>query len=344
MTQQVRRPGTVSNGLGVRGVVLRVGGAGLLIATAAIHGDLYLTGYKHIPVIGWLFLLQVITAFVLGVAVLATRNRLIALAGAGFAVATLGGYLLSIWFGLFGFTEIRTTAGTVAGVVEIAAFAALAVLALAPPSPAEPASPAAPGTGGAATPTPDRAAAPGRSALAKLEAGVPRAGRLVAALSVLALVVLGITVAGAGGPAATSGGQPGGAALTVIIKTFKFVPATPHVQPGQRVEVKNEDSVAHTLSAASATNGQFNTGTINPGQVKFFTAPAKAGTYSFHCTFHPFMTGTLMVGHVSAAAALAAIQASTPALSTYCGLRPARQEASTRTGPARSLALGRAAP
>ncbi len=50
---------------------LRVAGGGLLIATGAIHLDLYLTGYKSIPTIGWLFLLQVIAAFVLGAAVLA---------------------------------------------------------------------------------------------------------------------------------------------------------------------------------------------------------------------------------------------------------------------------------
>ena len=52
-------------------VMLRVVGSGLLIATAAIHLDLYLTGYRTIPTIGWLFLLQVIAAFGLGLAVLA---------------------------------------------------------------------------------------------------------------------------------------------------------------------------------------------------------------------------------------------------------------------------------
>src|SRR5580698_2818559 len=75
-------------------VVLRVAGSGLLIATAAIHLDLYLTGYRTIPTIGWLFLLQVIAAFGLGLAVLAIPDRLVlagrlaAAAGAGFALAT----------------------------------------------------------------------------------------------------------------------------------------------------------------------------------------------------------------------------------------------------------------
>ena len=89
-----------SSGPAGRIVVLRVAGAGLLIATGAIHLDLYLTGYRTIPVIGWLFLLQVIAALGLGLAVLATADRpviasrLAAAGGALFALATLGGYLL----------------------------------------------------------------------------------------------------------------------------------------------------------------------------------------------------------------------------------------------------------
>src|ERR1700692_1855924 len=58
-------------------VILRVAGSGLLIATAAIHLDLYLTGYRTIPTIGWLFLLQVIAGFALGLAVLAIPGRLV---------------------------------------------------------------------------------------------------------------------------------------------------------------------------------------------------------------------------------------------------------------------------
>ena len=136
------RPADVTRGMSTAHVVTRAGnpgwlaarlaGAGLLAATGAIHLDLYLTGYRTIPVIGWLFLLQVIAAFALALAVLLTAGPLAPAAGAGFALATLGGYLLSLWFGLFGFREIRTTAGIAAGIVEIAAFGVLAVLALRP--------------------------------------------------------------------------------------------------------------------------------------------------------------------------------------------------------------------
>ena len=154
---------------------LRLAGGGLLIATGAIHLDLYLTGYRSIPTIGWLFLFQVIAAFVLGAAVLASAARLAAAAGAVFSLATLGGYLLSLWIGLFGFKEVRTTAGIAAGVVEVAAFAALAGLAAMP-------------------------AERGRL-LARLWSGV--AGASIAAVSVVALSVLGVSVATAGGPAMT---------------------------------------------------------------------------------------------------------------------------------------------
>ena len=106
-----------------------IAGAALLIASGAIHLDLYLTGYRTIPTIGWLFLLQVIAAFALAVVIPLTGNWLAAAAGAGFAVSVLGGYLLSLWFGLFGFTEVRTTAGIVSGIIDVAAFAALAIAA-----------------------------------------------------------------------------------------------------------------------------------------------------------------------------------------------------------------------
>jgi len=166
---------------------LRVTGAGLLAATAAIHLDLYLTGYRNIPTIGWLFLLQIIAGFALAAAVLATGNQVVAALGAGFAVATLGGYLLSIWIGLFGFTEVRTTAGVVAGIIEVAAFAVLALLAVTPP---------AAGSRG-----------PGRG-VAQMLAGLPMAQPAIAVLSVVGLVLLFTAVAGAGAPAATPSGGP----------------------------------------------------------------------------------------------------------------------------------------
>jgi predicted lipoprotein with Yx(FWY)xxD motif len=206
-------------------VVLRVLGSGLLIATAAIHLDLYLTGYRTIPTIGWLFLLQVIAAFGLGLAVLAIPRRLAAgvparlaaAAGAGFALATLGGYLLSVWTGLFGFKEVRTGAGIAAGLVEVAAFVVLAALALAP----------APATA---------AAGPARFPAQIPPTASRAAGMTAAGLAVAALVLFGLVVAGANSAAPAVTGKAlktttiGGTTILTNAKGFtlySFAPDTP---------------------------------------------------------------------------------------------------------------------
>jgi predicted lipoprotein with Yx(FWY)xxD motif len=159
-------------------LALRVAGAGLLVATAATHLDLYLTGYRTIPTIGPLFLFQIIAGFLLAAAVLVTGHWLAAAAGAGYAVATLGGFLLSVWVGLFGFREVSTTAGWVAGIIEVAAFAALAAAAI--------------------------IAARRRGLLARLPAALQSfwvAASAVGAASAVAVVLLVVALAGAGTPA-----------------------------------------------------------------------------------------------------------------------------------------------
>jgi predicted lipoprotein with Yx(FWY)xxD motif len=170
-------------------LALRVIGAGLLLATGAIHLDLYLTGYKTIPTIGWLFVLQVITAFGLGALILVSGSRLAAAAGAGFAIATLGGYLLSLRVSLFGFREVRTTAGIVAGVIEVATFAVLVAYVLRPLPERPPSEPLT-----------------RRRMSDRLQQALP-AGRWAAtALTMLILVLLGLSLA-AMGPASTSSGS-----------------------------------------------------------------------------------------------------------------------------------------
>src|SRR4029077_9459527 len=113
-----------------RGLPLRVAGAMLLAVSAGIHLDLYVTGYRSIPTIGWLFLLQFIGGLTLAVAVLVTHSRLAVAASAAFALSTLSAYLLAVWIGLFGFKEVRTRAGIAAGLIEVAAFALLALAAI----------------------------------------------------------------------------------------------------------------------------------------------------------------------------------------------------------------------
>ena len=87
-------------------------------------------------------------------------------------------------------------------------------------------------------------------------------------------------------------GSPGGAGHAITIKNFAFSPGSITVAPGTSVTVANDDSVAHTLTS---TSGGFDTGNIQPGQSKTFTAPNRAGSYPYICTIHQYMTGTLTV-------------------------------------------------
>lgn len=78
---------------------------------------------------------------------------------------------------------------------------------------------------------------------------------------------------------------------TVVIKGFRFNPETITIKVGDSVTWKNEDSVTHVMTD---DNGAWDTGSINPGteQQILFTSP---GTYSYHCTPHPFMKGKIIV-------------------------------------------------
>jgi predicted lipoprotein with Yx(FWY)xxD motif len=176
---------------------LRISGAVLLAVSAGIHLDLYLTGYRKIPTIGWLFLLQVIVGFMLTIAALVTRSRLAAAASAALALSTLAAYLLAVWIGLFGFKEIRTRAGLAAGLIEVAAFATLALAAVTADSARRAAAPA--GTGAFAGTGAVAGVGPGRRARARAQSAVSVVVGAVSAVSVAALALLGVAVVSAGG-------------------------------------------------------------------------------------------------------------------------------------------------
>ena len=101
-------------------------GAALLASSGVIHLQLWATGYRTIPTIGPLFLLQGIAGVVLAVVLLLWRRLLVVVAGAGFMVATIGGLLISVEFGLFGFMD--TFAAPYAGLSVVLESAGAVVL------------------------------------------------------------------------------------------------------------------------------------------------------------------------------------------------------------------------
>jgi plastocyanin len=80
-------------------------------------------------------------------------------------------------------------------------------------------------------------------------------------------------------------------AKKVDISNFEFHPPTLSVGKGTRVVFSNSSGTAHTAT----DKGAFDTGRIKPGSsvaVRF----GKKGTFSYHCTIHPFMHGKIVVG------------------------------------------------
>jgi plastocyanin len=102
----------------------------------------------------------------------------------------------------------------------------------------------------------------------------------------------GSTTASGAGSGSGSAAAKGTSTNAITISNFMFSPMSASVAPGSTISVTNKDSVAHTLSA---TGGQFNTGDIDGGQTKTFTAPSKAGTYHYICNIHQYMMGTIVV-------------------------------------------------
>jgi plastocyanin len=60
----------------------------------------------------------------------------------------------------------------------------------------------------------------------------------------------------------------------------------------QPVACKNHDSTAHD---ATQDASRFGTGTISAGSTSSPLMMATAGTFTYHCTIHPGMVGTLVV-------------------------------------------------
>ncbi|HEY6736422.1 MAG TPA: cupredoxin family copper-binding protein [Candidatus Saccharimonadia bacterium] len=95
--------------------------------------------------------------------------------------------------------------------------------------------------------------------------------------------------------AATAASTPAPSAITVkaSIKDMAFSPAGLTVKAGTTVTWKNEDSVSHNVVETDGQAGP-SSGTLANGQTYSF-AFSTPGTYHYHCSIHPSMTGTVTV-------------------------------------------------
>jgi plastocyanin len=85
-------------------------------------------------------------------------------------------------------------------------------------------------------------------------------------------------------------------ATVVHIKNFAYVPPTITVKAGDTVSFVNDDSTPHTVTASDKS---FDSGNMDQNATWKYTY-AKAGTYAYICTYHPYMKGTVVVKDASA--------------------------------------------
>ncbi|MEV6828476.1 hypothetical protein [Amycolatopsis sp. NPDC051102] len=86
-------------------LVLRIATAVCLALSGFLHAQLYVAGYRVIPVIGPAFLVQAAESMAVALLLLAGGPVLLRLAAAGLAAGALAGFALSRTTGLFGFSE-----------------------------------------------------------------------------------------------------------------------------------------------------------------------------------------------------------------------------------------------
>jgi plastocyanin len=80
-------------------------------------------------------------------------------------------------------------------------------------------------------------------------------------------------------------------AASVSIKNMEFSPGSVSVTTGATITWMNSDTTIHTVTA---DDGSFNSGNISVGAT-YTRVFSTAGTFAYHCTLHPEMTGKVVV-------------------------------------------------
>jgi plastocyanin len=92
-----------------------------------------------------------------------------------------------------------------------------------------------------------------------------------------------------------NGGTPPGTPVSIVsgasVKTSTaYSPSPINISAGGTVTWTNNDNTTHTATDA----GTFDSGAIAPGASFSHTFPT-AGTFTYHCSIHPGMVGTVTV-------------------------------------------------
>ena len=124
----------------------------------------------------------------------------------------------------------------------------------------------------------------------------------IAALAIGASLAVAACGGGASAPAtpsAAASASPASPSVTaagtaaVTIASFTFAPASLGIAPGTTVSWANQDDVAHTVAWDDGAAGS---GRLSAGGTPYARTFDRPGTYAYHCSIHPSMKGTVVVG------------------------------------------------
>jgi plastocyanin len=93
----------------------------------------------------------------------------------------------------------------------------------------------------------------------------------------------------------TAGMTPSTAVTVVHFSNNTFTPSLLMVLPGTRITWKNDDNTVHSVKAAGAIAGKFNSGDIAPNAQWGYDFGDKEGTYEYADGYNPNVTGVIIV-------------------------------------------------
>jgi plastocyanin len=115
-------------------------------------------------------------------------------------------------------------------------------------------------------------------------------------LFLMVCMVCGCQMYGTTGGLVKGAGYNGASAAGISISVYSFNPSAVSFPAANMVTVTwtNNDGVTHTVTSNGGVSSFTSSGYINPGMTYSVTFPS-AGTYSYHCSIHTTMTGTITV-------------------------------------------------
>jgi len=121
---------------------------------------------------------------------------------------------------------------------------------------------------------------------------IPRSARLIVTLAASAGLLVSCSSSGGGsGSGKSSSGGGGASGNAVDVKNFSFNPSSLTVSKGTKVTWTFDDSAKHNVTDSKST---FKSQDLSGGGTYSFTF-STAGTYSYICSIHPYMKGTVTV-------------------------------------------------